>query len=360
MSAPNGYLTNPLYRDIAAMMTQAGIPHRVELGGRHWFVLFEIDGREYRQVLHLGSANKRSIVKKTMARFRKIVAMRGEVPATPQAVRDIGPARTDPAAPVEFSLGQLAMIDGEPRIGDLDLAARLGMADPHKIRPLIESHKEELALYGEVSARRAETSARGGRPGTERWLTEPQALALCALSRATNAPQVRAALIAVFMAWRRGQLAPSRNGGALDAGQIGGIVKAVVSKALADREIALVERIEALAARVDGLAPSGPTLSVAVDYVPSFVVVSEMARIGDGKRYRGLTSWATGRLVKFCAARGYPVKWLPTYPGERAAFPRSAAQEWLDDGGAEHIRARVQRHEDRCVGQSVLPFRGAR
>jgi hypothetical protein len=41
---------------------------------------------------------------------------------------------------------------------------------------------------------------------TEYWLTKPQALAVCVLSRAPKAKAVRTMLIDVFMAWRRGQL----------------------------------------------------------------------------------------------------------------------------------------------------------
>ena len=96
-------------------------------------------------------------------------------------------------------------INHEPRVRDLLIAERLGMADPHKVRPLIDANREELETYGEVSARRAETGASGGRPGTEYWLNEGQALVICALSRTAKAAQVRKALIDVYLAYRRGQ-----------------------------------------------------------------------------------------------------------------------------------------------------------
>lgn len=47
---------------------------------------------------------------------------------------------------------------GGPSILDTDLAANLGMADPHKMRPLIRANLGELAGLGTVSAQRAETS----------------------------------------------------------------------------------------------------------------------------------------------------------------------------------------------------------
>lgn len=100
-------------------------------------------------------------------------------------------------------------INHEPRVRDLDLAERLGMADPHDIRrKIIETNRAELEAYGGVSGRRPETSAKGGRPATEYWLNEPQALLVCMFSRTERAADVRRALIEVFTAWRRQQVAP--------------------------------------------------------------------------------------------------------------------------------------------------------
>lgn len=73
MSGGDGYLTNALYREIAKMMTDAGIPHRVEQGAKHFHVKFEHLGVERTQILHLGPNNKGSTRRKTIIRFRKIV-----------------------------------------------------------------------------------------------------------------------------------------------------------------------------------------------------------------------------------------------------------------------------------------------
>lgn len=83
MTKPDGYLSNPLYREIAAMLTNAGIPHRVENGTRHCFVILDINGREYRQVLHIGSGGKRSTYHKTIRTFRKLVSIRDQAPLMP-------------------------------------------------------------------------------------------------------------------------------------------------------------------------------------------------------------------------------------------------------------------------------------
>lgn len=74
MSGGDGYLTNPLYREIAKLMTDAGITHRVEQGAKHFHVKFMHLGVERTQILHLGPNNKGSTYRKTVIRFRKIVA----------------------------------------------------------------------------------------------------------------------------------------------------------------------------------------------------------------------------------------------------------------------------------------------
>lgn len=107
----------------------------------------------------------------------------------------------------------LSVFDGEPRCRDLDLAGRLGFDRARDVRKLIERNMLEIREFG-VCATVAQTSGpRGGRPSTEYWLNEEQALLVAVLSNARNAPAVRAMLIKVFVAWRRGQLpqaAPAR------------------------------------------------------------------------------------------------------------------------------------------------------
>lgn len=99
-------------------------------------------------------------------------------------------------------------ITHEPRVRDLDLAERLGLTDPHSIRRTIDANRQELEGYGGISDRRSENTGRG-RPSTEYWLNEPQALLVCMFSRTERAAEVRRALIEVFTAWRRQQLVPS-------------------------------------------------------------------------------------------------------------------------------------------------------
>lgn len=102
----------------------------------------------------------------------------------------------------------LSVMENEPRIHDLRLAARLGFRRERDVRKLIERNRAELSDHGEVCATVAQTSEVGGRPATEYWLNEGQALVICMMSRTRVAAQVRREVISVFMAWRRGEAPP--------------------------------------------------------------------------------------------------------------------------------------------------------
>ena len=109
----------------------------------------------------------------------------------------------------------LSILDGEPRCRDLDLADRLGFDRPRNIRNLIDRNIAEIESFGSALRREALlTRPQGGTVSVqEYWLNEEQALLVSVLSNAPNAPAVRAMLIKVFVAWRRGQLpqaAPAR------------------------------------------------------------------------------------------------------------------------------------------------------
>lgn len=109
------------------------------------------------------------------------------------------------------SVSDLKLLDTEPRVQDLTIAEALEFAQPRDIRKLIDRNRAELAHHGEICATVAQNyDAQGrGRPGNEYWLNEPQSLLICMFSRTDKAAGVRAEIIQVFMAWRRGQAASS-------------------------------------------------------------------------------------------------------------------------------------------------------
>lgn len=109
-------------------------------------------------------------------------------------VRDIG------GWLLAFSAG-----DEEPRIRDIDLAVRLNYATPIDIRKLIRRMIGDGKISNvKVIATVAKTS--GGRPGSEYWLTEAQALKVAARSETEPADALLDEMIHVFQLARRGQL----------------------------------------------------------------------------------------------------------------------------------------------------------
>lgn len=93
--------------------------------------------------------------------------------------------------------------DGIPRVRDLDLAERLGFERPRAIRQLIERNRGELEAFGPLATQRGKSR---GQDFIEFQLSEEQALLVATLSNAEYAPAVRAMLIRVFVAYRRGHL----------------------------------------------------------------------------------------------------------------------------------------------------------
>lgn len=98
-------------------------------------------------------------------------------------------------------------IDGEARVLDLHIASCLRFDRLRDIRKLIERNMLELERYGTLRHRGA-TPEGGGPTATEYWLNEGQALLICALSKTQRSADVRQELIAVFLAYREGQLVP--------------------------------------------------------------------------------------------------------------------------------------------------------
>jgi hypothetical protein len=104
-------------------------------------------------------------------------------------------------------MSAIQRFEDQPRIRDIDLALALGYGRPTDIRELIGRNRAELEDYGIIRAIRINTGERG-RPATEYWLTEDQALCICLKAETEKADDVRKLLIGVFRAYKRGELAP--------------------------------------------------------------------------------------------------------------------------------------------------------
>jgi phage antirepressor YoqD-like protein len=106
----------------------------------------------------------------------------------------------------------LTPIQGEPRMKDLDLAVRLGFERPRKIRDLIKANEDKLLKFGVCPAVGQTSGAQGGRPSTEFYLSQKQAIFIGMKSETENAFEVQAEIVRVFDAHVNGTLAqPSLN-----------------------------------------------------------------------------------------------------------------------------------------------------
>jgi phage antirepressor YoqD-like protein len=92
-------------------------------------------------------------------------------------------------------------VAGEPRIRDLDLAARLGFAKPTKIRDLIKRHLENLEAMGTVPT---VGTVNRGQEATEFYLNRKQAIFITAKSETPQATEITIEIIEKFDAYERG------------------------------------------------------------------------------------------------------------------------------------------------------------
>ncbi|MCP5197561.1 MAG: hypothetical protein H6974_12390 [Gammaproteobacteria bacterium] len=102
----------------------------------------------------------------------------------------------------------LTPINGEPRIHDLLLAERLGFSQTLDIRKIIKRHEAKLLKFG-VLATVAKTSGdQGGRPTTEFYLNQKQAIFICMKSETEKALDVQVEIVHVFDAYLNGRSNP--------------------------------------------------------------------------------------------------------------------------------------------------------
>lgn len=142
----------------------------------------------------------------------------------------------------------------------------------------------------------------------------------------------------------------------LSAKEVGGIVKSVTRAAVADLRQDMVGMLQALAEQMRALPAPAPDVVPARDYVPALTVLEEMAGIKAPRRYRGLSSWASAELLRWCGRHGIAPKQVETYPGWKWLFPRAAAADWLAAGGRSALMTRLADREAKLSGQAVMAF----
>lgn len=93
--------------------------------------------------------------------------------------------------------------DKVPRVRDVDLGQKLGLARPSDIRATIKAHIEILNGIG-VLGRRPQTSGKlGGRPTVEYWLSKEQSLYVASKSETEAGKQTLLMLVKAFSAFER-------------------------------------------------------------------------------------------------------------------------------------------------------------
>ena len=104
----------------------------------------------------------------------------------------------------------LTPINGEPRVHDLHLAGKLGFADQYMIRKLIKRNEDKLLKFGVVyTVETTPQGPQGGRPATEFYLNQKQAVFVCMKSETEKAFDVQAEIVRVFDAYLNGDLKPA-------------------------------------------------------------------------------------------------------------------------------------------------------
>jgi phage antirepressor YoqD-like protein len=128
-------------------------------------------------------------------------------------MKDIRMTNENMKAPhARSNLLELRLIEGEPRIRDLDLAERLAFEKPDKIRELIARHRAALEELGVFSAVEETTGTKGGRPGTAHYLNRKQAIFITAKSATPKATDITIEIVERFDSYERGAAHPGAPG----------------------------------------------------------------------------------------------------------------------------------------------------
>jgi hypothetical protein len=125
------------------------------------------------------------------------------------------------------------LVEGELRIRDVDLGARLGFANPIDIRKLIRRYAADLGQMGVLASVAKAPDSQGGRPAIEFYLNRRQAIFITAKPETAEATDTTIEVIERFDANERGDIDVLRPDHAVltpdDRSAVGGIIKRVVA-----------------------------------------------------------------------------------------------------------------------------------
>lgn len=218
--------------------------------------------------------------------------------------------------------------DGEPRIRDVDAAARLGYVQPRSVRKLIQRiwpGNQGLCVRSTVERTQMPTGGTRETQVREVWLTEAQLLKLCARSETPIAEAILDEMIQVFIAVRRHLLSPvpvaanepdrsatgSREGvGFVPSERVMKLAQRLAPVCRATPEELLATPLEAWASEMESHIQSGGMLTLYNrNSSPSPVVTSRRSRAARYAVVRAASSCGSGigspRIAAIVATRRY-------------------------------------------------------
>ena len=259
-----------------------------------------------------------------------------------------------------LSLYRVSDDDDEPRVRDIDLAVRLGMKNPRKIRDLIRQHREKLNEFNCV-LERTHSHPSNNTTFIEFYLDRKQATFLAIRSNTPVSDDVAMELVEVYEAWRRGTLpvhpnAPGSANLATDAAvavltqirdgvqNMGAAIEnlrsdqAATLEVVAGLESRLEARIEAVERKV--VAPPAPAPAPDVAHPQPTAGPSDLMKIAHWCEANGIEFGTAANLGQQVGARLSRVAQTEGLPVERQPFSgrRIYPREFLDRH-ADQIRA---------------------
>jgi phage antirepressor YoqD-like protein len=237
------------------------------------------------------------------------------------------------ATDARFSLPLPTSVDGEPRIRDLDLAARLEFSDPHKIRQLIARYSIALAALG-ISATVAEIPRGRGRPGKAYYLNRRQAIFITAKSETPKATEITIEIVERFDAYERGLMHSTNS--PVNMRDPAQLAQAAMQLVEINRE--LTQRVERADATITVLTPRGQ-FADEIAQRQGELSVDEVAKL--------LLRWSGNRLFSWLRNAG----WIDRRDGMNT--PRM----WALERGLMVVRP-ITLRDGRLYSQPMITPRG--
>ena len=341
---------------VTSVLDEAGIPYTVGMGGKHYRIDFEVNGRRCRATAPVTSGDVRA-PRNSASQTRRILREAGYVFSDQQEASMSSDSKGSLSYIFEGKQIRVSDLNGEPWFIAADVCAVLDHSNSRMALQALDADEKGVSS----------TDTLGGRQSVA-VINESGLYTLILRSRGATTPGTPAHR---FRKWVTGEVLPAlRKHGAYSTDptvmavltRMEGMTKmlshkaAVSEKALATalREISEVRAAADLA--MEASAKTEARLSEA-RVAPTLDLIGTMtsdeligrAGIKAGQRVRGTSAMVTARLLRFTAGHGCfrtPAALNPSMPWR---FSRDRALEWLfgPSLGVEQIRSQVERQTNK-------------